>query len=287
MFSIPKFNDPAPPSHAPHHPLGPPNTINNDPSDLAAAGTRTFTGSLDYLLDPVPPPHQAPLQGSSRWHRKPSQASSSAATASTIATTLGNFRFPEDGSSSVAVPSNHQNNNNNNNRHIELPPLAQTQSSTSTTTRRPSKTPSPSSRFRSRSRFGASSKRRSNKKSAQGGDDKKKRQRVKALPKKGYLRLRWIGSRLRKRLSRGKKRLGKKPAGGLLKLRVQLENPVEVSGHAGEVVGEAVPVGIVPVKKSEEEGKEEEKKEAPATKTGCFLGADSTKPNGAHDDAPD
>lgn len=78
------------------------------------------------------------------------------------------------------------------------------------------------------------------------------------MPKKGYTRLRSIGTRLRKRLSKGKDRL-KKPAGSLFKLRVQLENPAEAAGQAGEAVEGAVPDGVAP-----------RKEEEAAAKTGWF-----------------
>ncbi|KAK3989391.1 hypothetical protein QBC44DRAFT_396222 [Cladorrhinum sp. PSN332] len=179
-----------------------------------------FQGGIHNAPNPFSEPH---LQGIPHHNNRQTSAET--------VTTLHNFRFPEDGSNSVAVPRNRAPSNPNPtpNKHIELPPLIQTQSSTSTT-KRASKTPSPGSSTRRSKKSG---------KSKGGG---KKRQKVKALPKKGYSKLRGIASGLRKKLSKGKNRI-KKPAGSLFKLRVQIDNPAEAAGKVGETTAGAMPEG--------------------------------------------
>ncbi|KAK3379081.1 hypothetical protein B0T24DRAFT_716723 [Lasiosphaeria ovina] len=63
-----------------------------------------------------------------------------------------------------------------------------------------------------------------------------KSKKVRALPRKVAHRLRGYGSRLRKKLNRGRKRI-KKPTGPTLKLRVQVQEPLGQAAEVGEMVG--------------------------------------------------
>ncbi|KAK0721878.1 hypothetical protein B0T26DRAFT_749348 [Lasiosphaeria miniovina] len=64
--------------------------------------------------------------------------------------------------------------------------------------------------------------------------------KVRALPRKVVHRLRGYGSRLRKKLHRGRKHI-KKPTGPTLKLRVQVQEPLGQAAEVGEMVGAPPP----------------------------------------------